>query len=309
MTHHLTRKPIVVFCGKGGVGKTTLSLSCGLGHARAGKRVVIVSSHPVAELAVAVSLEGLSDVDPEAAANLFVVHIEPRQILSKMFQGQFPSQILARTVLSSKIYKSLIEVAPGLKEIAFLARLRELAEQRSQVNGLPFDLLIWDAPATGHFLETLRVSRKFETYLSGPFADTGKELQHFFSERADLLIFPVTTLEEMAVQETIELCAKLKHDLALSPAGIVCNLVSPMLSLSEKAKDDSARLPGLSARSMADLAFVLDRHRIEREEFEKLRASLRRPFYFVRRVASWESDLELLQSLSAQMQEIDLGLK
>ncbi len=47
---------LVIFCGKGGVGKTTLSLATGLKHAMRGQKVLVVSSHPLAELALSVSL-------------------------------------------------------------------------------------------------------------------------------------------------------------------------------------------------------------------------------------------------------------
>lgn len=302
-----TQTPLVIFCGKGGVGKTTLSLSLGLLHAKSGRKVVVVSSHPLAELAVSISLDGLKEADPIAAANLFVIHIEPRQVLAGIFAGQLPSKLLARTVLSSKIYRSLIEVAPGLKEIAFLSRLHELAARRAEGDRQPhFDLLLWDAPATGHFLETLRVSQQFETYLSGPFSARGKELQQFFSERSNLLLFPVTTLEEMAIEETMELCGKLQKELRMAPAGIACNLVSPMLSAPEQALQETAAWSAHLKEQGADLAFVLDRHRIERERFAALRSSLRLPLHLIHRVPSWKSDLELLAAVSAQMRQIPL---
>ena len=73
-------RPLTIFCGKGGVGKTTLSLAFALWHAREGRRTLVVTSHPLAELALSVSLAGLEQKQPQAAANLFVVHIDPREI-------------------------------------------------------------------------------------------------------------------------------------------------------------------------------------------------------------------------------------
>ena len=173
------RCPLIVFCGKGGVGKTTLSVSLGLEYARRGKRVVVVSSVPLSDVAIAVSLDALWQHETTTAANLNVTYIDPREILATMLERQFASPLLAQQVLNSGIYRNLIEVAPGLKELAFLARLRELTETR-QVGGM-IDALIWDAPATGHFLETLSAARKFDLYLSGPFAATSRDVQQFFA--------------------------------------------------------------------------------------------------------------------------------
>src|SRR5258708_263087 len=122
---------IVIVCGKGGVGKTTLSLALGMRHAALGRKGVVVTSHPLAELAVSVSLEGLAERSPSAAENLFVVHLDPRVLLAEVVENNFPVPMLARAVLQSDIYKNLVEVAPGLKEFYFLARLQLLAERKS----------------------------------------------------------------------------------------------------------------------------------------------------------------------------------
>src|SRR6476469_3468357 len=100
---------IVVVCGKGGVGKTSLSLSLALRCAESGKKVVVVSSHPLPELAVAVSLSGLATEFPAAARNLFVIHIEPRELLADLVRKNFPSHWMAEAVLDSHIYRSLVE--------------------------------------------------------------------------------------------------------------------------------------------------------------------------------------------------------
>jgi len=78
---------LTIFCGKGGVGKTTLSLGLGLWNANLGRKTVVVTSHPLTELAVSVSLRGLKEQNPLAAANLFVVHIDPQHIDSTFYPG------------------------------------------------------------------------------------------------------------------------------------------------------------------------------------------------------------------------------
>ena len=120
--------PIHIFCGKGGVGKTLVSLSFGLLRAREGHRTLLITSHPLDELALSFSLSGLEEKDEEAASNLFVVHIDSKQVLESTVRRQMKSSVLVRTVLKSKIYESLVEIAPALKELAFLSRLRDLAE-------------------------------------------------------------------------------------------------------------------------------------------------------------------------------------
>ena len=243
MSTPLTRSRLTIFCGKGGVGKTSMALAYALWHAGHGRPVLVVTSHPLRELAVSVSLAGLKEADPLSAANLFIIHIDPRDVLANKVKQAISSSLLVKKVLASPIYKSLIEIAPGLKEISFLGRLHQLREERAQ-NGtsVKFDVLIWDAPATGHFLQTLEVSQSFETYLSGPFALIGKEVSDFFSEASNFSVIPVTALEEMAVDETVELCEKLADDLKIRPAALICNMASPLLASPDSDFEELRRL-------------------------------------------------------------------
>ncbi len=293
-----TPSPLTILCGKGGVGKSTLSLALGLWHAKAGRSVLVVSSHPLPELAVSVSLSGLKEKYPVAIARFFIVHIDPREILGNKVRQQIPSDFLARTVLSSKLYHNLVEIAPGLKELAFLARLHQLADGRAH-NGEAhsYDLVIWDAPATGHFLQTLKVSRNFDTYLSGPFAVLGRELIHFLSDPSRISIVPVTTLEEMSVDETIEMCAELRNELGMLPSKVICNLASPLLSSPEEVY---LRMRGELEQSGSnpDWRFVLDRHAVERQLFRKLCEAVSLSPCVIGRVPRWNSDTELLDTLA-----------
>jgi anion-transporting ArsA/GET3 family ATPase len=294
--------PLTIFCGKGGVGKTTMALAYALSHADQKRPVLLVTSHPLQELAVTVSLAGLYEAHPDAASNLFIIHIDPLEILASKVKQAVPSEFLVKKVLASPIYKSLIEVAPGLKEIAFLGRLHQLTEQRSREGKAgEYDLIVWDTPATGHFLQTLKVSQSFESYLSGPFGLLGKEVGEFFAEASNIALFPVTTLEEMAVDETIELCQKLDAELKVRPSGVICNMASPVLAAKDWDFDAVRDEMDWEGEGIEELKFIFERHAVERSLYRKVRSSIFTQFHIIERRPSWNSDLDLLAGLSREL--------
>lgn len=288
---------IVVVCGKGGVGKTTLSLALGLKHANQGRRVVIVSSHPLPELAIAVSLEGIATRFPAAARNLFVVHLDPQDLIKEVVEENFPVQMVAQAILNSSIFRNLIEVAPGLKEFYFLARLQQLAERRATAPGAfgpDYEVLIWDAPASGHFLSVLRSARAFESFVTGPLASVGAEMHRFFSNSAHMQILAVTPLEEMAIAETSEMAESLHRDFALRFSALILNMVSPLVTAGE---DEVAALKTGTDTSPA-LSFAIDRGRLERERSMGLREAISAPQIRIPRIREWNGDLDLLDKVS-----------
>jgi len=289
---------VIVFCGKGGVGKSTLSLATALKLANAGRRVLVISSHPLPELAVGISLNGLSSRFPEASKRMFILHIDPVEQISDLVHKHFPMPVIARTVLNSSIFQNLIAVAPGLKEFFFLARLQQLAERKAagEINAPAYDDLIWDAPATGHFLSTLRAARGFESYLSGPLSAAGAELHRFFSAPDSLRMAAVTQPEEMAVAETLELSQALMKDFGIRPATVVLNCVSPLCTASE------AEIAGLATGTASEaMKFAVDRGSAERRICRQLASDLPIQQVFVPRLihsdaGKADADLDLLEN-------------
>jgi len=293
-----TQARVIVFCGKGGVGKSTLSLAMALKLARSGRRVLVVSSHPLPELAIGISLNGLSNRFPDAAKRLFVVHIDPIEQITALVEKHFPLPVVARAVLGSSVFQNLINIAPGLKELFFLARLQQLAERHSpEEAGVPaYDDLIWDAPATGHLLSTLRAAKGFEANLSGPLSAAGAEMHRFFSEPGNLRIVPVTQPEEMAIAETLELCEGLSQDFGLKPASIILNAVSPLCTASPASIAELDR-----STSNGAMKFAIQRGNYERELAHKLSTDLPARQVFIPRLAQRDTgrsdaDLDLLDN-------------
>jgi anion-transporting ArsA/GET3 family ATPase len=291
----LPQAQIIILCGKGGVGKTALSLALGLRCSRQAKKVVVVTSHPLTELALSVSLTGLSDRFPVAAKNLFVVHLDPRDLIEEMVHRHFPMPMVANAVINSSIFKNLIDIAPGLKEFFFLGRMQQLAERKRAAapDAADYDFLIWDAPASGHFLSTLRAGKSFETYLTGPLADAGADLDRFFSNRNNIAILPVTPLEDMAITETVEMTDELRLSFHLPIRALLINSVSPVVFASE------AEINHLESRPKGPaLHFALDRGRMEKERLTEVSGP---PQVLVPRVTHWENDLDLLTQIGKSL--------
>jgi anion-transporting ArsA/GET3 family ATPase len=282
---------LVIFCGKGGVGKTTLSLAEGLRHAMRGRRALVVSSHPLPELALAVSLSALPARYPEAAQNLFVVYIDPKELIADVVKKYFPMSGMAQKVLDSSIFTNLIEVAPGLKEFFFLGKLQELAE-----NGL-YDYMLWDAPASGHFLSTIRSGKSFQSFLTGPLSNAGAQLHRFFSNRSRIQLFPVTPLEEMAIAETLEIADAMDRDFQVPCAAVVVNSVSPMVTADESQIAELER----TKDSSPALGFSVDRGMTERRRVAELGASLPAPQVLIPRITNAADDLDLLAKIAGLM--------
>jgi anion-transporting ArsA/GET3 family ATPase len=287
---------LTIFCGKGGVGKTTLSLASALVVARR-RPVLLVTSHPLDELALAVSLKGLDEVEPASASRLFVVHIDSRQVLRRMVVERFPAGFVADRLLKSAVYQSFIEVVPGLKEFAFLHRLQELAERRNS-DGFAYDHVIWDAPATGHFTQTLRVAVNFEAFFAGPLASRSKEVSDYL-RRSEPRIIPVALAEEMSVEETLDLVAELRS-LGVNPKTAACNLASPLLVRWWRDGEDLAASPDSPWR-----AFLAQRLAAERAEFQRLCEGCGAAV-LIRRLPHRGSDLRFLLDLSREIEDSGL---
>lgn len=264
---------ISIFCGKGGVGKTTISLAMALKHAAAGKRTLVVTSHPLPELATAVSLEGLGAQYPAAVRNLFIVHLDAQQLLTDEVERRFPVSASAEQDVRDAIFRNLVEVAPGLKPLCFLARLQQLAERKAEGSSdtPQYEFLIWDAPPIAYFLSTLRAARAFEHRASGPLAEAGATAARFFSNAANITVAPVATFEEMAIEETVEMAAALARDFRLRGTRVVLNMASPV---------------------------VFDRGRMERQRAELLESRLGIPALAIPRLIHGGSDLAMLGQLA-----------
>jgi anion-transporting ArsA/GET3 family ATPase len=224
----LASRRLLVVTGKGGVGKSTLSASLGLALARTGKRVLLLELDPRE------SLYQLLDVEPSGGSivqvlpNLYLQNLRPRSVLDAVIREQLGIELLWRRVLASPVYQHFAEGAPGLTELAVLGHVFRLVTGKAEEGTPEIELVVLDAPATGHGLSLLDAPRLVSDVIhDGPFGRMGRQLAEFVADPARCGVVVATLAEEMPVQEAIELISELERRMGRSPELVLVNRLYP----------------------------------------------------------------------------------
>ncbi len=217
---------LLVVTGKGGVGKTTVAAALGLVAARAGKRTIVAEVARRGDVASAFDRAGAEPFEEiELAPGLFHISIDPQDALEEYLRDQLPRGPIADILARSRVFGLLAAATPGMRELLTVGKLWELAQLERRTPGADaYDLVVVDAPATGHGVAVLTAPRTFAAAAgSGPVARQGTKIDATLSDPSQTAVIAVAKAEELAVTETGELRASLRASLGLELQRVVVN--------------------------------------------------------------------------------------
>lgn len=217
---------LVIVTGKGGTGKTVVACELAEAARRAGKRVLL------AETGASESIAPLFEESPrplgypgrEVRPGLHALHIDPHAALADYARLQIGLGAITDRILRFETFQQLLEAAPGWRELITLGKIWHL-EQKTDAKGHPlYDLLVVDAPATGHGLTFLDVPRVVQQAVrTGPLSRHASWVEALVHDRERTLLLPVTLPEDLPVQETQELVERARGDIDIGVDRIVVN--------------------------------------------------------------------------------------
>jgi anion-transporting ArsA/GET3 family ATPase len=238
----LEKLQLIVVTGKGGVGKSTVSAALGALLANRGRTVLLIEVDPRENLHQLLDTEPSGGDIVEAASRLYLQHLDPRRLLDDLVREKLKVGALVRKVLASPVHLHFTEGAPGLKQTAVFGRALRLVEGPGPPVLRRPDLVILDAPASGHGIAWMSAPQLVSDVISsGPIGAMAAEIAGFLEDRTRFGSVVVTTAEEMPVLESVELIEAMDARLGRQPELVVVNAVSPPLP-ARAGRDAATRL-------------------------------------------------------------------
>lgn len=159
----LLNSRVLICCGSGGVGKTTVSAAVGLFCAKKGKNVCLITIDPAKRLAQALGIQELCNqvrkLDFDAKGNLYSMMLDTQDTFNSLIYRYSRSQDQAQEILNNRIFKSLATNLGGTQEYMASEKLYELyCDDR-------FDVIIVDTPPTRNALDFFESPARLARFL------------------------------------------------------------------------------------------------------------------------------------------------
>ncbi|CAN5708005.1 hypothetical protein BH24ACT6_BH24ACT6_05420 [soil metagenome] len=155
----LSGRDVVVCCGSGGVGKTTVAAVLGLAAAGDGRRAVVVTIDPARRLADALGLPGGLAPEPQrieiehagadGGGELWAMMLDPAVTFDGLVHQHAANEEQAARIVENRFYRNIASALSGTQEYMAAETLHALhGDDR-------FDVVIVDTPPSRHALDFL----------------------------------------------------------------------------------------------------------------------------------------------------------
>lgn len=227
--------------GKGGVGKSVVAAALALKKSQEGKKVLLVE---LGDQSFYKDFFGLAQVGYQPSPlrpGLSIALWTGEQCLQEYARHLIKVETLAKLFFENAIMRAFINVAPGLPELAILGKVT--SGPRKHGPPLPFDCLVVDAFATGHFIALMEAPKGMAQAVQfGPMGEQSRSIDACLRNEELSRYHIVSLAEELPLKESLELSERLNHELGVHPELIMNKIIQVPVAgaeLSEAAKENS----------------------------------------------------------------------
>ena len=310
----LLSRRLLVLTGKGGVGKSVVGAAIALAARERGRRVLLVEVASPLEAARRLGAGPSHGRPTEIQPGLFTVNLDPAAVMEEYVRHVVRIDLLVRRILESPVYHRFFAAAPALKELMLLGKIMVLEEERTGLaRHHAWDLVVVDAPATGHGLAFLKVPlAAAEAIPVGPVGHNARRILKLLRDRRRTALVIVAIPEEMAAVEAVELHRLAVDEVGVAPAAVVLNGCHER-RFSDDEEAEILRLCAAGLRGRLDEGVPLEaalragrrqvrRRKLTRFYQDRLRRALPLPLVSLPFLFREDLGLEELHSLAARLE-------
>ncbi len=219
MFAELFNKKIIFVSGKGGTGKSFIAAVLALLAAQKGKRVLLAESHAFDKLAPLFGHQPIGHKETQVSERVSCINLNAKRCFAEYVILHLGMEALYDRVFRSQPVTSLLDAIPGLDETMILGRLFHTCELTTK-----FDLVIYDSPASGHFLKMFATPDAIiKSGLVGPLVKEVTRVKAFLSDAQKATGVFVTLPETLVMNETLEFIPLFNSLIPLHLSGIFLN--------------------------------------------------------------------------------------
>lgn len=263
----LLDKRLLIVTGKGGVGKSTVAAALAQACARAGKKTLVCEVNARERVSHLLGHEEVGSEISRLEENLWGVDVRPEEAMREYALMKLRFKSVYKAVFENRFARYFLRFVPSLQELVMLGKILYHVQEKQPDGQWRFDVVVMDAPATGHAISFLSVPQVLlDTVPPGPLATEAEKMRDLLVDRDVTAAVLVALPEEMPVNETLDLGAALKKRVKVRPEVVVLNgFIAPRFAAGDlKALEESKALWPLAkahferARMSADAQHKLE---------------------------------------------------
>lgn len=202
-------KKLLFVVGKGGVGRTTVAITLAMAAALSGKRVGLLELYGNNEVGRRFGESDRSYKPRPIAQGVSHQSLTPYECLDDFGRQKLKVGALVKVLFNNRVFHAFVDAVPGLHDLFQLGKINNLAvdPHRSDPH---YDLIIIDAPATGHGLTLLDAAGSMSDMVGGGLVgDEANEIEALIHDPQRTGLVLVTLPDELPVNESLELTERL----------------------------------------------------------------------------------------------------
>ena len=216
---------VLIVAGKGGVGKTTIAAALARTAAGAGLSVMIIELEGKAGLGASFGAPEALDYEETTLhgppgggrGTVRARRITPDDALLEYLADHGLRRVSKRLV-SSGVIDVVATAIPGIRDVLVLGKVKQLERDRAA------DLIIVDAPATGHAVTFLTSATGLaDAARGGPLRTQAADVAEMLGDPSRCRVTLVTLPEDMPVSETVEAAYQLEDRAGVQLGPLIVN--------------------------------------------------------------------------------------